>query len=433
MCTDEIDLRPYEIIDIETKVEASVILNKLINAELLAVDIETDGFGFIDNRLGTLQICGDGITGYFFDWGIIDKRLLRKVLQTAERITGANGKFDAKFIWKNGVKGWDFTDDVSLLSHAINSNRPKGLKPLAIFYAGKFTGYDLELDKAKKQLKVDNYLQIPKTILKKYSALDAIVSWRVQKALDNHVRWIDKHIPNEKIPEWTIERWYRDVMMPNVKVVTDVEYEGVYFNNEQFDISSKIIQEKIKELKEKLAKEWNVSVDFEFESTKQLGQLFKKMGWPELELSKLGEFKTSDPLLTEYERLKMPGIKLLKELRSYNVGMGTFIEGWKKFLYKHEDGTYRIHPNCNAFGTESFRHAMKNPNFQQIPNSSKIASLIKKLFTNPPPIEYIKITDNNGKIWTNEYTDLVETDRGIISFDQLEETDNIRRYIYGDK
>jgi DNA polymerase I-like protein with 3'-5' exonuclease and polymerase domains len=166
-------------------------------------------------------------------------------------------------------------------------------------------------------------------------------------------------------------------------MVTQVELEGVYFSPEKFDIAEKAISEKIAALKKKLATEWNVPEDTDFSSTTKLGQLFKQMGWPEIEQSKAGNYKTSDPVLTEYERLGMPGIKTLKELRSYNVAMGTFINGWRQWMRPHEDGTYRIHPNCNTFGTSSFRHAMNDPNFQQIPSGSVIAPLIKKLFTTP--------------------------------------------------
>jgi hypothetical protein len=384
LTSDSLDMRDYKIISPKTKEESSECLKKLINSSLLAIDIETDGFHFIRNRIGTLQLSNDGEISYFFDYSLVDKRLLNQVLKSAKRTTLANGKFDTKFLWQNGVsKDWHQTDDIVLLSHAMHSERPKGLKPAAIFWCGKFTGYDLELESIKKSLKVNNYLQIPLKQLEKYSALDVIVTWRVQKALDKHVKYLDKHIPNEKIPEWTIERWYRDVMVPNVNEVTEVEFEGVYFDINQFDKSEQEIRNKIAELKKELSSLWGVPETFQFESTKELGELFEKLGWPKIEESKAGGFKTSDAVLTEYESQGKPGIKTLKDLRSYSIGLNTFITGWKQFIVEHEDGTYRIHPNCNCFGTSSFRHSMKEPNFQQMPSGAVIASAIKKLFSVP--------------------------------------------------
>jgi DNA polymerase I-like protein with 3'-5' exonuclease and polymerase domains len=379
-----LDMRPYKIISPKTKEEVSECLKTLVDSELLAVDIETDGFHFIRNRIGTLQLSNDGEIAYFLDWKLVDRRLLNKVLKSAKQSVLANGKFDTRFLYQNGIsKDWKFTDDITLLSHAMHSDRPKGLKPAAIFWCGKFTGYDLELDEIKKRLHVENYLQIPFAELEKYSALDAIVTWRVFKALIKRVRYIDKKFPNEKNKEWTIEKWYKEVMIPNVQMIIDVEFEGVYFDNEQFNKSEKVIRNKIAELKAELAKLWNVQPEFPFESTKELGDLFQRMGWPKIAESKAGGYKTSDEVLTEYEARGMPGIKTLKDLRSYSIGLNTFINGWKEHLIDHGDGTYRIHPNCNCFGTKSYRHSMSDPNFQQLPSGAVMASSIKKLFTVP--------------------------------------------------
>jgi hypothetical protein len=384
LSSKSLDMRDYNIICSDTKEEISDNLRSLMNSELLSIDIETDGFHHLRNKIGLVQLSNDGETGYVFPWELVDKRLLNQVIRTAKRICGSNLKFDWKFFWENGLsKDLIYTDDTVLLSHAMHSDRPKGLKPAAIFWCGKFSGYDLELDRIKKRLKVDNYLQIPQDILRKYSGLDPIVAWRVFKALEKHVRYIDKKFPNEKVPEWTIEAFYKEIMIPNVQMATEVEFDGIYMNMEQFEKSEKAILEKIKELKVQLAVDWNVSEDFPFESSKELGILFKKMGWPEIELSVAGDFKTSDAILTEYESQGRPGIKTLKDLRSYNVALNTFINGWKEYIVEHDDGTYRIHPNCNSFGVVSYRHSMKTPNFQQIPNGTIMAEWIKRLFTVP--------------------------------------------------
>jgi len=390
MTTKSLDDRDYSIVLANSKEEASDILKSLVNSELLAVDTETGGFHFIRDKLGYIQFSNDGYTGFVLPWELVDKRILKQVLTSARRITLSNAKFDMKFIWWNGVKGWFPTDDTALLSHAINSGRPKGLKTGAVFYCGKFIGYDDELDKIKKKLKVNNYLEIPRGVLCKYAGLDPIVTWRLQLALDEHCKWLDKKFPNEKQPEWTINRFYKEIMIPNANTVTEVEYEGIYFSPAKFDASEKIIRDKIIELRKELAKVWNVDENYKFESPKELGALFEKMKWPKVSESKAGGYGTGDPVLNEYELLNLPGIKTLKDFRSYNVALGTFIEGWRKWMVQHEDGTWRIHPNCNTFGTESFRHAMNDPNFQQIPSGSTIAKHIKKLFEAPPNLTQLE-------------------------------------------
>jgi len=422
-----LDMNPYDIIVAENKEQANQYLLKLCDADLLSIDIETDGLNFMTNNIGTVQLSIDGQISYFIDWEFIDKRVLNKVISTAKRITGSNIKFDWRFFRRFGIaKNINYTDDTSLLSHAINSSRSKGLKPGAIFYVGKFVGYDLELDRALKEFECDNFMELPRHILVKYAGLDPIVAWRLQRALDTHVQKLDKLYPNEKKREWTIERWYREVMIPNANAVTDVEMEGIYFDPALFNDSEEKIRVKIKELKEILSKEWDVSVDFKFESTKELGLLFQKMGWPLISESKAGGYATSDAVLNEYELMGKPGIKTLKDLRSYNVALKTFIDGWRKWLIQHEDGTWRIHPSCNTFGTESHRHAMRDPNFQQIPSRGKMAPLIKRLFVAPPNEEddWYKI-EQNEIIYEGWNDDIINTQRGKIRFDQLLENDEI--------
>lgn len=422
--TKGLDMRDYEIKVAESKEDCNQFLEECCNAELLALDTETSGFDFIENKLGTLQFSADGVVGYVSDWKFVDKRKLKEMINSAKRVTLANAKFDMKMIWNNGCKDWYPTDDTTLLAHAMNSNRPKGLKPQTIFECGKFAGYDDELDKAKKKFKTNNYLSLPKGILYKYAGIDPIVTWRVQKSLDERCQRIDENIKNEKIPEWTIYKWYKDVMIPNQHVVFDIEFEGIYFNIEEFENSKKFVLSKIDEFQKKLAEIWEVDDTYNFRSTQELGKLFERMGWPEIERSKFGYYSTADHVLNEYHRRGFPGIKELKQFRSWCVGLQTFIEGWGSFLRKHEDGTWRIHPNCNVFGTASFRHSMNDPNFQQIPSKSIMNKQIKKLFAIPPSI--IEVTDEDtGKTYKGYPNDKINTKRGLITFSELKEDDVI--------
>ena len=166
----------------------------------------------------------------------------------------------------------------------------------------------------------------------------------------------------------------------------------------------KDILDKIEECKEELAKTWNVSKTFPFTSTVELGKLFEKLGWPCIgERAKTGAFPTSDAALTEYKRLNKPGIETLKRFRSLNVARNAFVIGWGDCIVHHEDGTYRVHPSCNAFGTKSFRHAMNDPNFQQIPSHGEISDYMKRFFCSPYSREGFEIEDieNNCDLFLN--------------------------------
>lgn len=446
--TKELDMRPINIIDCSEDYKIDEALDALTNADLLALDTETSGFDCYDDTLGTVQMCADGENSYFFVWSTLKnhKRRFTKCLKSAKRLTLANAKFDIRFLFTNGIKNIFPTDDTCLLSHAMNSNRPKGLKPGTWFWCGNFGGYDDALDTIKKKMKVKNYLQIPMSILKEYASDDPAVTWRQQVAMDRWCHEIDKKIPNEKIPEWTIYRFYKEIMMPNLNTIIRAELNGVFFDEKKIIDSQAAIQKIIDDEAKNMAilwsnvldgnfsekypeQQWPVSPAFEFSSTDKLGKLFEKMGWPCIERNKKGVYSTSDPVLQEYERLGMPGIKNLKRYRSFKVAMNTFCVGWSSFIKRHEDGTSRVHPTANAFGVVSMRHAMNDPNFQQIPSAGEIAPYIKKFFTDPPSHEYIEVEDENGTVWNNaEYLNVLTSNRGSIPFEELEEDDVIIEY-----
>ena len=426
----DLDTREIIIHDCSDESKIDEALNILDNAELLALDTETSGFSPYNDVLGTVQMCADGVNSYYFEWITLQnhKRKFTMVLKHAKRLTLANAKFDICFLYQNGIRNIFATDDTTFLSWAINSARPKGLKPGTWFWCGNYGGYDDMLDTIKKKLKVDNYLQIPKNTLLEYAAMDPAVTWRQQVALDEWCHYLDKTIPNEKIPEWTIYRFYKEIMIPNARVMTMVQLNGSFFSRKNIAEQTKAIDAIIDEERSNLAQIWKVDKNFEFSSTDKLGKLFEKMGWPEIERNKKGVYSTSDPVLQEYERLGMPGIKNLKRFRSFMVARNTFVKGWSSFIIDHDDGTERVHPVMNLFGVVSFRHACNDPNFQQIPSAKEIAHLIKQFFVAPPSHEFIEVEDDKGNKWDNSLYINVITQRGSVRFEDLVETDEILEY-----
>lgn len=427
---DELDIRDIIVEDIDTDERCIEILNSLMNSELLALDTETSGFDFWNDTLGTVQLCNDGQHAYFIEWWLLKnhKRLFTRVLKSAKRLTLANAKFDIRFLFANGVTGVYPTDDTCLLAHALNSHRPKGLKPGTWFYCGNYGGYDDALDLVKKKMHVSNYLKIPKEILKEYAGIDPAVTWRQQVALDKWCHYVDEHIPNEKIPEWTIWRFYKEVMIPNLEVNIDAEINGVFFSKPKFEEADATLAKIIDECKDELSKAWNVPKTFKFSSTIELGKLFEKLGWPCPARGADGYYKTDDASLLEYERWKCPGIKTLRRFRSMSVGRNTFVKGWRQFLCDHKDGSTRISPSCNTFGTTSFRHSMNDPNFQQIPANGELSHIIKPLFCPPPSLPLYTVEDEQGNVWTNEEYCRLITKRGPVLFEDLREDDEVIDY-----
>lgn len=434
------DMRPLNHHIVNTKEEFDQILKDNMNAEAVAYDTETTGLDTTRDKVVCLTITWNGQDGYFVPWNIVNKRLLVQNIESCKHRITQNGKFDCKIMWTNGLPfgSVEPTDDTGQLAHAIHSDRKHGLKPLALFHT-YFGGYDLELDKFKKQTKIERYDKIPTEILSKYAINDALSTWRVYYAMIDLVREIDKKYPNEKMPEWTIEKWYRDIMMAVYPDFIEMEARGFYVDVEEQKKSQDFIKQEIKTIKEKLATAWNIDANtFEFGSPKALGKLFESLGWPCIERAKDGTYATSDSVLSEYERLGLPGIKDFKTLRSDNVFLHTYLGeeeddglGWNAYIRKEADGQHMIHCNFIVNGTTSYRNKGTEPNLQQIPVHHKNAKYVMKMITTPQIMEYTVTTDD-GKTYTGIGRELLKLKDGTLKrFDKITETDEIDSY-YGD-
>lgn len=454
-CTDGIDKTKENARMIRHT--AKDILNSLMNSKCLAWDTETDSLSWAKGtEVKCITLSNDGETGYYIPFNNVIlkdpelRMLLLKVFYSCDTMVGANIKFDLHWI-KKFIPRLDFDrikriDDVGQLSHCINSNRTKGLKPLSFFYT-PFGGYDNELDTFKAQTKIKKYTLIPDNILYKYAALDAIVTWRVFQSLLNHVRWIDKNFPNEKpikdcTPNegnWGMERWYNDMMVPCYPLFAKVEHNGICIDHEYQCKVRERLQKNIKELKEKLSKIWNVPESFDFGSTQKLGILFEKLGWPAIKMDKQEKYyATSDECIQEWKRQGRAGIPELISLRENTSFLNSFIgipesrkgaddaTGWEQFIVYHpETNEYIINHSYNIMGTETFRHIAKNPNFQNIPSHSKLAVEIKRCIT-VPTTEHFTIESSDGNVYEGGCLDTVEVEgKGRISLSEVSEFDNI--------
>lgn len=470
------DMRPYTISIAKTEEEANKVLLGLQNSKLLAFDTETTSLSHknglywyrADSSVHCLTFCNDGVNGYYIPADLVlkserNKKLFCSALYTADAIVGANIKFDLHYmmwhipeldIWK--IKR---IDDTGQLLHAINSDIRVGLKPEAFRFT-YFGGYDDVLDEFKRQTKTDDYGLIPEEILSKYATIDAIVTYRILVALRLVAEEMDINYPNEKnqyLPEndqWSVQRWYDEVMMPAYPCFTMMEHKGMYIDKEYMEEVRERLKVRIPQITETLCKLWNVPLDFKFGSPVALGKQIEKMGWPLVEVSKAGGFATNDDCISEWQRQNRPGIKELIEWRLLNSLLNTFIgyqvekkkvgkeflveendeqdrdqsddKGWEFYLTYHpEDESYRIHQSYKIMGTTTFRCIGRDPNFQNIPVHAKLAHEVMRCITVPTALEYT-IEDNYGNIYTGGELDTVEVKgKGRISLAEVCEEDDI--------
>jgi len=383
------------LIRLETKEDFQHFARQHMNEKVISWDLETQGLSFIDHKIGCITFSFDGQDGYFVPWKIIDKRLLNSMLSSCDVQVGANLKFDIKFLWKNGIPSARVDEDTVQLGHLMNEQRFNGLKSHAFYYT-RLGGYDRDLDRYREKTGITDFTLIPEHILFPYATLDAVVTYLTFIALTEQMHEVDIKYPNEKDASWTMERYYRELMMPAVKAFADIEYRGVFVNRETLAASRLAILTEISEIENELATIWDVGLDFDFNSSHALGKLFERLGFEDLGRAKNGDYKTSDDLLERWAKHGHPEIKKMQRLRSLKTLLKTFIspeeeaeKGWEQYLRKHEeDGTWRMHPTFNVMRTESGRCRCDSPNMQNIPAHGDLAEKVKMCITTKDPEKY---------------------------------------------
>lgn len=388
-----------ELVKIETTEDFLILCRNHHGAEKMAWDLETSGFDFMTDRIGCITMSFDGRTGYYVPWNIVDRSALNDLLASAKMQIGANLKFDVRFLWRNGIPAARIDNDTVQLGHVLNEQRSNSLKAHAFFYT-QYGGYDRDLDRYIEKTGIDDYTAIPEHIMIHYAAMDAVVTWLVHEALQRQLDWADETYPNEKLPEWTMRRYYEEVMMPAVNAFAEIEYRGVYTDKEKLAQSREYIWSEINRIENDLRALWGVDDSFDFNSTKRLGELFEQLGWEDLGRSKVDVYQTADVHLSKWAKLGHEGVKEFQRLRSLKTILKTFIsaaddseKGWAQYLREHEeDSSNRMHPTFNVMRTESGRCKCSNPNMQNVPSHGEFAKLVKSCITTPDPSEYFLST-----------------------------------------
>ena len=430
--------------------ETKEFLNKHFNSEICSFDLETSGFSPWKDKIRCITLSFDPTAGYYIEWKIFAENpelidLLSSVMLSCKNRVTVNGKFDIKFLWKNGLsRDVTVTEDAMTLCHVMCSGRKKGLKTQAYFWT-PHGGYDYALDQYRESLKAQgikdpSYYDIPKKTLFVYATMDAVITTRVWLAGLKRMHKFDQEYPTEKPIShtgghaYTSYEWYKSVMQI-YPIICSMEFDGLCVDEHVLELHRGIFKKMIKKLRTSLAKTFNVSEDFDFGSTTKLGRLLEAAGWPCHGLNKAGGYETAGGCFREWVREEQAGIDELIHLRKANVCLNTYLgtqetivnqktgtvkkvwSGWPQYLIKHEDGTLRLHCDFSVCGTETFRMISREPNLQNVPTHSVEGSITKMCFTTPTAAMISIIDNNHPNLKEYKVTQLgvINTERGYVA------------------
>src|SRR6056297_601550 len=262
----------------------------------------------------------------------------------------------------NDIKKISFNSKENILYLIENNIECKGLK-----FDPQLASYLLNPDESP--LKMKNMLMREFNVSK-----DEIESSQDQKAQFLNYLFDLKDIYIKKLEDKDLLELYYNIELPLIKVLAQMETNGIYADCEFLEDFSQKIADKIKDIEEKtyeLAGE-----EFNLNSPKQLGEiLFDKLELPVIKKTKTG-YTTNAEVLDKLKD-KHPIINKVIEYRQLSKLNSTYVDGFVKLIDK-EDG--RVHSSFKQTIASTGRISSTEPNLQNIPVRTEEGRELRKVF-----------------------------------------------------
>ncbi len=358
----------YQLID--NKQEAVVLYDFLRTKKNLSLDTETTSTNAIEAELVGLSFAVTENEAYYVAIPANRQEALEyvdifKPLYEDPEILkiGQNIKYDYMVLRNYGVDLQGRMFDTMLAHYVIQPELQHNMDYMAETLLNYQTVHIEELigPKGKNQ---KNMRDLSPQEVYEYAAEDADITLRLKNVLE------------PRLKEVGAERLFWDIEMPLVKVLADMELNGVRLDTQQLKLTQQTFTERMNAYERHAYEE--AGETFNIASPKQVGDiLFGKMQLLEKpKRTKTGQYVTSEEVLQQL-RGKAPIVDDILNYRGMKKLLGTYVEALPKLINKR---TGHIHTSFNQAITATGRLSSSDPNLQNIPVRDDDGKEIRKCF-----------------------------------------------------
>ena len=277
---------------------------------------------------------------------------------------GQNIKYDLLILKNHGftLKGEIF--DTMLAHYVIDPEGKRSMDLLSAKYLGYEPVHIVELI-GKKGKGQGSMRDVEVEKIKEYASEDADITLQL------------KNIFEPQLKEKAVEKVFYEVENPLVKVLTDMEYEGVRVDVDFLNEYSKTLEKEAKIAEESVYA--TAGVRFNLASPKQLGEvLFEKLMLdPKAKKTKTGQYQTGEDVLQKLAN-QFPIVDDILAFRELTKLRSTYVDALPQLI---NPNTGRVHTTYAQAVAVTGRLASNNPNLQNIPVRSDRGKEIRKAFT----------------------------------------------------
>lgn len=360
----------HEYTLIETVEEINQLVSLLHQQKEICFDTETTGTDANNVELVGMSFSFEKNKGYYIPFSSNQKEVNEKLQQLQSLFNnenicwiGQNIKYDLLILKRYGIEPKGSLFDTMLAHYVIE---PEGRRSMDLLSA-QYLGYEpvsIETLIGKKGKNQGNMRDVAIDKIKEYAAEDADITLQL------------KHCFAPLLKEKEVEKVFYQVENPLVRVLADMEYEGVKIDETFLNDYSKELEMEAKKCEESVYEQ--AGVRFNLASPKQLGEvLFDKLQLdPKAKKTKTGQYATGEDVL-----LKLAGEhKIVDDIlgfRELTKLKSTYVDALPEMINPR---TGRVHTSYAQAVAVTGRLSSNNPNLQNIPIRTARGREIRKAF-----------------------------------------------------
>ena len=358
----------YQLVDNQT--EATKLRDFLLTNKILSLDTETTSTSAIDAELVGLSFSVAEHEAYYVavpsnqDEAQAMVNIFKPLYENEDIVkVGQNIKYDYMVLRRYGIDLQGPMFDTMLAHYIVQPELRHNMDYMAETLLNYKTIHIDELigQKGKNQKSMRD---LSPAEICDYAAEDADITLQLKNVLEPQLKEVGG------------ERLFYDIEMPLIKVLADMELNGVCLDTESLSETRRVFTERMQAYErhayELAGEEFNIS------SPKQVGDiLFEKMKIIDKpKKTKTGQFVTSEEVLMQLKD-RAPIVEDILNYRGMKKLLSTYVEALPKLINPR---TGHIHTSFNQAVTATGRLSSSDPNLQNIPVRDDDGKEIRKCF-----------------------------------------------------
>jgi DNA polymerase-1 len=365
-----IDNTPHTYHLVQSEVEILDLVNKLQKAEMISFDTETTGIDAHQAELVGLSFSIVPGEAYYIPTPS-DQKEVKRTLEYFRPILenpfitkiGQNIKYDMTMMKWYGIELQGFLYDTMITHYLCEPDLRHKLDYLTESYLDyKMVPIEDLIGKGgKNQLSMR---QVALEKVKEYAGEDADLTLQLVPVM------------KKMMAENELDELYKTIEEPLIRVLCDLEYEGIRINGDFLKEYSKELDKLILEKEQEIYR--NAGVQFNISSPRQVGEvLFDRLKVPyRWKKTSSGQYSTDFDKLTELAGEHIV-IDTILEYRKFSKLKSTYVDALPTMINPR---TGRVHSNFNQARAATGRLSSENPNLQNIPIKDEAGREIRKAF-----------------------------------------------------